>query len=138
MHISTRCHYAIKALVRLALSYGGAPVQARDIAEFGAIPIKYLEQVMRDLRQGGLVASTRGKNGGYVLARPPEDITFSDVRELIDGSSWVNGRMADAAQGDALVEPVWDAVRRAVREVLDGATIAASAERARSAHTYSI
>ena len=138
MHISTRCHYAIKALVRLALSYGGAPVQARDIAEFGAIPIKYLEQVMRDLRQGGLVASTRGKNGGYVLARPPEDITFSDVRELIDGSSWVNGRMAGAAQGDALVEPVWDAVRRAVREVLDGATIAASAERARSAHSYSI
>jgi len=138
MHISTRCHYAIKALVRLALSYGGAPVQSRDIAEFGGIPVKYLEQVMHDLRQGGLVTSTRGKNGGYVLARPPEEITFSDVRELVDGPFGQDGRMPGAAQADALVEPVWDTVRRAVREVLDGATIAASAERARSAHTYSI
>ena len=138
MHISIRCRYAIKALVRLALSYGGAPVQSRDIAEFGAIPVKYLEQVMHDLRQGGLVASTRGKNGGYRLVRPPDDITFSEVRELVDGPFTEDGRMPGAGQADALVAPVWEAVRRAVREVLDGATIAAAAERARSSHMYSI
>jgi len=138
VHISTRCRYAIKALVRLALSYGGSPVQSRDIAAFGAIPVKYLEQVMHDLRQGGLVTSTRGKNGGYELARSPEDISFSDVRRLIDGPFRQDGRMPGAGQADVLVEPVWEAVRRAVNEVLDGATVAAAAERARSSHTYSI
>ena len=137
MHISTRCHYAIKALVRLALSYGGAPVQSRDIAAFGGIPGKYLEQVMHDLRQGGLVTSTRGKNGGYVLARQPHAITFAQVRELVDGP-FEAVRMPRAGQADALVEPVWRDVRQAVDEVLAGASIGAAAERARSAQTYAI
>jgi Rrf2 family protein len=137
VHISTRCRYAIKALVRLALSYGGAPVQSRDIASFGGIPVKYLEQVMHDLRQGGLVTSTRGKNGGYVLAHPPDAITFAQVREIIDGPFEAE-RMPDAGQADTLVEPVWHDVRQAVREVLAGATIGAAAERARSITMYAI
>ncbi len=138
MHISIRCRYAIKALVRLALSYGGAPVQSRDIAVFGGIPVKYLEQVMHDLRQGGLVTSTRGKNGGYVLARSPDVITFAQVREIVDGPLADPERMPRAGQADALVEPVWHDVRQAVREVLAGATIGAAAERARSSHMYAI
>ncbi len=138
MHISIRCRYAIKALVRLALSYGGAPVQSRDIAVFGGIPVKYLEQVMHDLRQGGLVTSTRGKNGGYVLARSPDVITFEQVREIVDGPLADPERMPRAGQADALVEPVWHDVRQAVREVLAGATIGAAAERARSSHMYAI
>jgi Rrf2 family protein len=137
VHVSTRCQYAIKALVRLALSYGGAPVQSRDIAAFGGIPAKYLEQVMHDLRQGGLVTSTRGKNGGYVLARQPHAITFAQVRELVDGP-FEAVRMPRAGQADALVEPVWRDVRQAVDEVLAGASIGAAAERARSAQTYAI
>ena len=138
MHISTRCRYAIKALVRLALSYGGVPVQSRDIAVFGNIPVKYLEQVMHDLRQGGLVTSTRGKNGGYVLARPPDAITFAEVREIVDGPLVDPERMPGAGQADALVEPEWHDVRQAVREVLAGATVGAAAERARSNQTYVI
>ena len=138
MHISTRCRYAIKALVRLALSYGGAPVQSRDIAVFGNIPVKYLEQVMHDLRQGGLVTSTRGKNGGYVLARPPNAVSFAQVRELVDGPFANPERTPGAGQADALVEPVWHDVREAVREVLAGATIGAAAERARSTQMYAI
>jgi Rrf2 family protein len=138
VHISTRCRYAIKALVRLALSYGGAPVQSRDIAAFGNIPVKYLEQVMHDLRQGGLVTSTRGKNGGYVLARPPNAVSFAQVRELVDGPFADPERTPGAGQADALVEPVWHDVREAVREVLAGATIGAAAERARSTQMYAI
>ena len=137
MHISTRCRYAINALVRLALSYGGAPVQAREIAAFGTIPPKYLEQVMHDLRQAGMVTSMRGKNGGYTLARPPEAITFAEVREVIDGPLG-DDRMPVVGQADTLVEPVWRDVRHAVREVLAGATIGAAAERARSTQTYVI
>ena len=69
IHLSTKSGYAIKALVRLALANGDAPVAARDIVAFTGIPPKFLEQVMHDLRQAGLVESRRGKGGGYVIAR---------------------------------------------------------------------
>ena len=137
IHVSTRCHYAIKALVRLAMSSDERPVQGREIAAFGGIPAKFLEQVMHDLRQAGLVTSLRGKNGGYRLAADPAAITFARVREAIDGPFGAE-RMRGAGQADALVDPVWDEVRRAVREVLAGATIAAAAERGRSLDMYYI
>src|SRR5450756_3002101 len=63
-----------------------ARVQAREISEYTAIPGKFLEQVMHDLRQGGLVHSQRGKGGGYVLAVDPATVSFADVIDLIDGS----------------------------------------------------
>ena len=138
MHISTRCRYAIKALIRLALSLDGRPVQGREIADFGGIPPKFLEQVMHDLRQAGFVTSQRGKHGGYRLALDPAQITFSDVRETIDGPFSIGGRMPGAGRADALVEPVWDDVRQAVHQVLAGATIAAAAERAQTADMYYI
>jgi DNA-binding IscR family transcriptional regulator len=84
------------------------------------------------------VASTRGKNGGYVLTRTPDAITFAQVREVVDGPFTDPERMPGAGQADALVEPVWHDVRQAVREVLAGATIGAAAERARSTHMYAI
>ena len=93
---------------------------------------------MHDLRQGGLVTSTRGKNGGYVLARPPHAVSFAQVRELVDGPFADPERTSGAGQADALVEPVWHDVREAVRGVLAGATIGAAAERARSTQMYSI
>ena len=86
IHLSTKSDYAIKALVRLALVNGDGPVQAREISEFAGIPAKFLEQVMQDLRQGGLVHSRRGKGGGYVLAVDPAALSFADVIDLIDGS----------------------------------------------------
>ncbi len=138
MHISTRCRYAIKALIRLALSLDDRPVQGREIAGFGGIPPKFLEQVMHDLRQAGFVTSRRGKHGGYRLALDPAQITFADVREIIDGPFSIGGRMPGAGQADALVDPVWDDVRQAVHQVLAGATIAAAAQRAQTADMYYI
>ena len=85
IHLSTKSDYAIKALVRLALADGTAPVTARDIVAFTGIPPKFLEQVMHDLRQAGLVESQRGKGGGYVIARDPATVSFADVIDLIDG-----------------------------------------------------
>lgn len=137
-HVSTKCHYAIKALVRLAVANGEGPVRAREIAAYGGIPPKFLEQVMHDLRQAGLVTSRRGKDGGYALARDPAEITFSMVRTVVDGSAGGIGRMRSDDQAEALVAPVWQDVRRAVRTVLDAATIADAAGRAASAPMYYI
>ena len=149
---SSKSDYAIKALVRLALAYGSEPVTAREIVTFTGIPPKFLEQVMHDLRHGGLVESQRGKNGGYVLVRDPTSISFADVIELIDGpriakgdghaagsgSNGGKGRMPRGDQADALVAPVWRALRECTRAVLSAATIADAAARATAAPMYYI
>jgi len=145
IHLSTKSEYAIKALVRLALSDGATPVSARDIVTFTGVPPKFLEQVMADLRQGGLVASQRGKGGGYILAVAPASISFADVIDLIDGrraepvaragahgSNGGKGRMRGGDQAEALVAPVWREVRECTRAILGSATIADAAARASS------
>ena len=150
--ISTKSEYAIKALVRLALADGDAPVSARDIVAFTGVPPKFLEQVMADLRQGGLVESRRGKGGGYVMARDPAGVTFADVIDLIDGrrSGHARGRtgapgsnggkvrMRGGDQAEALVAPVWREVRDCTRAILGSATIADAAARAAEAPMYYI
>jgi Rrf2 family protein len=151
IHLSTRSDYAIKALVRLALSDGTAPVTARDIVAFTGIPPKFLEQVMHDLRQAGLVESQRGKGGGYVIARDPATVSFADVIDLIDGRRVENGgragppgsnggvaRMRGGGRADALVAPVWREVRDCTRAILGSATIADAAARASEGPMYYI
>lgn len=150
--ISTKSEYAIKALVRLALADGSAPVTARDIVAFTGVPPKFLEQVMHDLRRAGLVESQRGKGGGYVLARDPAAISFADVIDHIDGprpdpavaapgspgSNGGKGRMRGGDQAEALVAPVWREVRECTRAILGSATIAEAASRAAEAPMYYI
>jgi Rrf2 family protein len=151
IHLSTRSDYAIKALVRLALADGTAPVTARDIVAFTGVPPKFLEQVMHDLRQAGLVESQRGKGGGYIIARDPATVSFADVIDLIDGrrvdptaragSPGSNGgtaRMRGGGRADALVAPVWREVRDCTRAILGSATIADAAARAAEAPMYHI
>jgi Rrf2 family protein len=151
IHLSTKSDYAIKALVRLALADGSAPVTARDIVAFTGAPPKFLEQVMHDLRQAGLVESQRGKGGGYVIARDPASVSFADVIDLIDGrrgplvaragspgSNGGKGRMRGGDQAEALVAPVWHEVRECTRAILGSATIADAAARAAEAPMYYI
>jgi Rrf2 family protein len=152
IHLSTKSVNAIKALVRLALATGDEPVPAREIGAFTGVPLKYLEQVMHDLRRTGLVESRRGKGGGYVLARDPSTVSFADVIDLVDGahagvdgararadgSNGGLGRMRGGDQAEPLVAPVWGAVRDCTRAILTAATIADAAARASAAPMYYI
>ncbi len=138
VHLSTKSEYAIKALVRLALANGGGPVQSRQIVAYTGIPAKFLEQVMHDLREGGMVTSRRGKGGGYAIARDPAAISFADVIDLIDGSHGGMGRMRPDGQAEGLVEPVWREVRETTRAILRAATIADAAARASQTPMYYI
>ena len=83
--ISQKAKYALRALVALAKKPQGLPVFIGDIAESENIPKKFLEQILLDLKHHGLVASRRGKAGGYGLLRPADTISFGEVLRIIDG-----------------------------------------------------
>lgn len=87
MKITYKGDYALKALFQLALRYNneGGVMSINDIAKLGDMPTKFLEQILLILRKGGFVTSKRGIKGGFVLARPPKDITIGQVIRFIEG-----------------------------------------------------
>lgn len=86
MRISTRGRYATRALLHLASKYGKGPVSLKVISIDQEISVKYLENIMRLLVATGLVRSTKGKNGGFVLAKAPEEVTLSEIVTVAEGS----------------------------------------------------
>lgn len=86
MQLSTKARYASRALVELALQYGEEPVKLKDIAARQDISLKYLEQVMFPLRVCGYVNTQKGSKGGYILARPPHEVTLLEIVECVEGS----------------------------------------------------
>lgn len=87
MRFSIQAQYAICGLFDLAFNGQGAPVAVQAIGERQAIPARYLEQIFQRLRRAELVTGKRGPGGGYVLARPPTEITLRDVVEAVEGSA---------------------------------------------------
>lgn len=83
--LTQRSRYALRALIFIARSDGGAPVPISVIAEDQKLPRKFLEIILLDLKNGGLVESFRGKMGGYRLARPAGEISFGEIIRLIEG-----------------------------------------------------
>jgi Rrf2 family protein len=83
--LAQKTRYALRSLLFLVESGGGAPVQLARIAETQRVPPKYLELIMLDLKRAGLVRSTRGPKGGYVLGRDPNDISFGEIVRVMQG-----------------------------------------------------
>src|SRR5438034_9351028 len=86
MKLSLRGEYALRALIVLGLNYNQPVVRAQTIAKQQNIPKRFLEQILNDLKSGGIVESRRGVNGGYRLARPPEQINLASVVRHIEGA----------------------------------------------------
>ncbi len=86
MKISTKGRYGIRAMIDLAArAQNGAPVFLSDIAKREGISEKYLEHIFSALQKAGLVKSQRGRNGGYLLSRPPGQITLNDIFSVLEG-----------------------------------------------------
>jgi len=83
--LSSKSKYGLKALLVLAERAGQGPVLIADLAERDAIPKKYLEAILLELKRRGVVQSRKGKGGGYFLARKPAEITFGEVIRVLDG-----------------------------------------------------
>ncbi|HLM34880.1 MAG TPA: Rrf2 family transcriptional regulator [Gaiellaceae bacterium] len=127
MKVSAKADYAVRAAVELA-SAGEGPVKAERIAQAQEIPLKFLENIMSDLRNAGLVRSQRGVEGGYWLARPADEISIAQVIRAVDGPlAAVRGRRPEdveyAGSAERLRE-VWVAVRASLRNVLETVSVA--------------
>jgi Rrf2 family protein len=128
MRISAKVDYAMRALVELAATGSRTPVTAERLADAQAIPQKFLQNILLELRRAGIVESHRGPDGGHALARPAEKITVADVIRAVDGPL---GSVAGHAPEDmeyhgatARLRDTWVAVRASVRTVLEGITVA--------------
>ena len=127
MRVSAKADYAIRAAVELAAA-GDGPVKGERIATAQEIPSNFLENILADLRNAGIVASRRGADGGYWLARAAEEISLADVIRAVDGPlANVRGVRSEqlSYQGSAEgLRDVWVAVRASLRGVLEQVTLA--------------
>lgn len=128
MRISAKVDYAVRAAIELAAADGERPTKAEAIARAQDIPLKFLENILGDLRQSGLVRSQRGAEGGYRLARPAAEITVADVIRAVEGpmASVRGGRPEDATYAGTAepLQRVWIAVRSSLRAVAEHVTLA--------------
>ena len=136
MRISAKVDYALRATIELAAVAPGQ-IKGEQLAASQAIPHKFLENILADLRNGGIVASQRGAEGGYRLARPADQITIADVIRVVEGPiASVRGERPDQVvyQGTAVpLRDVWIELRAAMRGVLEQTTLADLVERGRAA-----
>ena len=122
MKISVKCEYACRAVTALAMHYPSPrPLRIDEIAQRQDVPANYLVQILSDLRGGGLIQSRRGKSGGYLLARSPDQITVGDVLRAVNGEVVELSTLMDARRRTEL-QKVWARVRHGVEQIVDDIT----------------
>ena len=124
MKVSTRGDYAARALLSLALHGSDRPTSVKEIAERTGLPQPYLEQILLAVKGAGLVRSKRGVGGGYVLSRPPEEITLADILAAVDGPLITLMDEHDHCEGHCVLQEVWVGVSEEMRRFLEGYTLA--------------
>ena len=127
MRVSAKVDYALRAMTELAAA-SPSLMTGEQLATAQKIPPKFLESILAQLRNGGLVASQRGAEGGYRLAKPPEEISIADViRELEGPIATVRGARPDELEysGPAMpLRDIWLELRSQMRGVLEQTTLA--------------
>lgn len=126
MRISAKADYAVRACLELAVrspSRSAGPTKGEVLGEAQQIPTKYLENILSELRRGGIVGSQRGADGGYWLARRPGDVSVADVIRAVEGPlADVHGEAPEQLEYEGPAKPlekVWVATRASLRSVLE-------------------
>ena len=126
VRVSAKTDYAVRALLELAEG-GDGPVKGERLAQAQDIPLKFLENILTDLRHANIVRAQRGAEGGYWLARPAAEVTLGEVIRAVDGPlASVRGEAPEdvaytgAAQN---LQTVWIALRASLRAVVDEVTL---------------
>src|SRR3954466_12909619 len=127
VRVSAKADYALRAVIELAASADGR-VKGERIAQAQDIPLKFLENILGDLRHAGIVRSQRGVDGGYWLNKPAQDVTIADVIRAVEGPlASIRGQRPEDVGYAGSAEPlqqVWIAVRASLRAVVERVTLA--------------
>jgi Rrf2 family protein len=116
--LSLKAQYGLRAIISLAAHHGKGPLQAREIASSQGVPVRYLELLLSQLRRARLVEATRGKNGGYILSRKPNEITVWDIVTAFEGKAilFQPKEAVDAPPQTRVLSFIW---RDAEKKVID-------------------
>jgi Rrf2 family protein len=147
--VTQKSQYALRALFELAIRADSGPTRIEDVAKAQAIPQRFLEVVLNELKHAGLVEARRGPRGGYLLARSPRDITVADVVECCQGKFTPVDCLGDSGpadctfKGECVFLGLWEEVREAVNHVYGSTTLQDLVDRdearlAKAALNYSI
>ena len=141
MKLSTRTRYGVRAILELAAGQGEGPMQIKAIAQQQDISVKYLEQLMAILKSAGFVRSVRGAKGGYILAKPANQIKLSDVFNALEGPvttvECLENEKYCARVADCVTRQVWAEVQQAIEKVLQSMTLQDLVDRTKDKKTLS-
>jgi Rrf2 family transcriptional regulator, iron-sulfur cluster assembly transcription factor len=128
MRLSTKSRYGTRLMVDMAQHYGDGPIHLTNIAKRQGISVKYLEQIIIPLKRAKYLQSVRGPKGGYVLAKPPEEITVAEIVALLeDGTCLVECSEQDEScprSSTCLTRPLWKEAAQAMFDKLQAITLA--------------
>jgi Rrf2 family protein len=122
VHISAKSDYAIKAMIELAGAAPGDMLTAHEIAARQRIPLRFLLNILADLRRVGIVDSRRGPSGGWWMVRLPTEVSAADVVRAVDGP--LAGHASDGLGRTDVVDELWVSVQTSIRDVLEKTTVA--------------
>ena len=128
MILSTRGRYGLKMMLELALNYGKGTMPLKDIANKQLLSDSYLEQLVSPLRKNSLVISIRGAQGGYELARRPEEITVGEILRILEGPLTPSDCVLDEdpecdRAGNCVTRIVWEKITEGINNVVDSITL---------------
>lgn len=127
MKISTKCRYGLRAMVYLAKHTNEGPVKRKDISREESIPTQYLENILLSLRKMGLITTLRGASGGFVLSKPADSITLSEIVEGLEGpliatECVLNPEICKKKNG-CEANILWTRIYKAIRNILVSMTL---------------
>ncbi len=126
MKLSTKGRYGVKAMVDLAIHYGEEPVPISSISKRQNISENYLEQLFAVLRKSKLIKSIRGAQGGYVLNRPPKDITVAEIMYVLEGPIEISDCLEEGSCSNiqnCATRLLWERIKNSMDEVLQSTTL---------------
>lgn len=128
MQVSAKADYALRAALELAVAENEGPLKGLQISQAQDIPLKFLENILLELKHAGLVRTQRGASGGYWLARPAAEISLAEIIRVVEGPlANVRGEWPEDVEYEGAARPlreVWIAVRANLRAVLETVTLA--------------
>lgn len=125
--ISTKTKYGIRALIDLVKHYEGMPVYLRDISKRENIPLRYLENIFYKLKKAGILQSTKGRGGGFELAKSPQNIRLSDIVETLENnylpSRCIKSPDICERSSECNARGIWVKMSEKMKEFMDSVTL---------------